>query len=169
VAWLAADGAIGMTAGLTANSVALIGWGLDCAIEAVASFAIIWRFTGVRIQSANAERLAQKIVLFHMLLGYLITRTLLVLVRVFTRLQAPPGPGARIRVAAGNALPHHMGPVLRQLPGPGRPVRPGISAEAPRQGVLQSRGRGPSGPTPQGYRNGIVAHVAGIWAAAGPD
>lgn len=87
MAWLAADRAIGMTAGLTANSVALIGWGLDCAIEAVASFAIIWRFTGVRIQSANAERLAQKIVLFHLLLGYLITRTLLVLVRVFTRLQ----------------------------------------------------------------------------------
>lgn len=34
MAWLAIDGAIGMTAGPTANSVALVGRGLDCAIEA---------------------------------------------------------------------------------------------------------------------------------------
>lgn len=34
--WLLADGAIGMTAGLAANSVALIGWGIDCAIQSAA-------------------------------------------------------------------------------------------------------------------------------------
>ncbi|MGH3509055.1 MAG: hypothetical protein ACRDPI_02365, partial [Nocardioidaceae bacterium] len=33
LAWLAVDGLIGMTAGINAGSVALIGWGLDCAIE----------------------------------------------------------------------------------------------------------------------------------------
>src|SRR2546430_17315071 len=58
--WLLIDGAIGMTAGITANSVALIGWGLDCAIQAVASLVIIWRFTGERIHSDDAERTAQK-------------------------------------------------------------------------------------------------------------
>lgn len=60
--WLAIDGAIGMTAGITANSVALIGWGIACAIEAAAALVIIWRFTGSRVHSPDAERLAQKVV-----------------------------------------------------------------------------------------------------------
>ncbi len=60
--WLGIDGAIGMTAGITANSVALIGWGIDCAIEAAAALVIIWRFTGTRVHSADAERVAQKVV-----------------------------------------------------------------------------------------------------------
>jgi divalent metal cation (Fe/Co/Zn/Cd) transporter len=62
LAWLLVDGAIGMTAGLAANSVALIGWGLDCAIQAIASLIIIWRFTGDRVHSPDAERLSQKAV-----------------------------------------------------------------------------------------------------------
>jgi divalent metal cation (Fe/Co/Zn/Cd) transporter len=60
--WLAIDGVVGMTAGITANSVALIGWGLDCAIEAAAALVIIWRFGADRIHSVTAERLAQKVV-----------------------------------------------------------------------------------------------------------
>jgi len=60
--WLAIDGAIGMSAGITANSVALIGWGIDCAIEAAAALVIIWRFTGTRVHSPDAERRAQKVV-----------------------------------------------------------------------------------------------------------
>jgi len=38
--WLAIDGAVGMTADHS-DSVALIGWGLDCAIEAAAALVII--------------------------------------------------------------------------------------------------------------------------------
>ena len=74
LAWLLADGAIGMTAGLAANSVALIGWGLDCAIQSVASLIIIWRFTGDRIHSVRAERLSQKVVglSFFLLAPYII-------------------------------------------------------------------------------------------------
>jgi divalent metal cation (Fe/Co/Zn/Cd) transporter len=68
LAWLAVDGAIGMTAGIAANSVALIGWGLDCAIEAAASLIIIWRFTGARVHSEDAERVAQKVVAVSFLL-----------------------------------------------------------------------------------------------------
>jgi divalent metal cation (Fe/Co/Zn/Cd) transporter len=72
--WLLVDGAIGMTAGITANSVALIGWGLDCAIQAIASLVIIWRFTGERIHSDTAERTAQKVVAvsFFLLAPYII-------------------------------------------------------------------------------------------------
>jgi divalent metal cation (Fe/Co/Zn/Cd) transporter len=62
LSWLAIDGAVGMTAGIAANSVVLIGWGVDCAIEAAASLVIIWRFTGTRIYSGDAERLAQRVV-----------------------------------------------------------------------------------------------------------
>ncbi|HEX2810444.1 MAG TPA: cation transporter [Kineosporiaceae bacterium] len=72
--WLAIDGAVGMTAGITSDSVALIGWGLDCAIEATAALVIIWRFSGDRIHSATAERLAQRVVAvsFVLLVPYIV-------------------------------------------------------------------------------------------------
>ena len=76
--WLAIDGAIGMTAGITANSVALIGWGIDCGIEAAAALVIIWRFTGIRVHSPDAERLAQKVVglSFFLLTPYIVVTAL---------------------------------------------------------------------------------------------
>src|SRR5207253_1153186 len=49
-------------AGLLAGSVALIGFGLDSAIEGFASVIIIWRFTGARTLSGSAERRAQRLV-----------------------------------------------------------------------------------------------------------
>lgn len=68
LAWLAVAGSIGMTAGAAANSVALIGWGLDCAIQAAACLVVIWRYTGTRVHSADAERTAQKAVAVSFLL-----------------------------------------------------------------------------------------------------
>lgn len=68
IGWLTIDGVIGMTAGITANSVALIGWGLDCAIEAAAAIVLIWRFSGDRIGSERAERRAQQVVAVSFLL-----------------------------------------------------------------------------------------------------
>src|ERR1700688_50042 len=62
LAWMTAEGAIGVTAGIMANSIALIGYGLDSTIEGIASVVIIWRFTGERIHSEEAETRAQKIV-----------------------------------------------------------------------------------------------------------
>jgi len=62
VGWLVIDGAIGMGAGLAADSVALIGWGLDCAVQAAGALVVIWRFTGSRIDSRTAERVAQRAV-----------------------------------------------------------------------------------------------------------
>jgi divalent metal cation (Fe/Co/Zn/Cd) transporter len=59
---MTAEGAIGITAGILAGSIALIGFGIDSAIEGLASGIIIWRFTGHRIFSDAAERRAQKLV-----------------------------------------------------------------------------------------------------------
>src|SRR5205823_14479858 len=62
LAWMTAEGAIGVTAGIFANSIALIGYGLDSTIEGIASIVIIWRFTGQRLHSVHAEGRAQRVV-----------------------------------------------------------------------------------------------------------
>ena len=62
LAWMTAEGAIGLAAGIAANSVALVGYGLDSGIEATAGAVIIWRFTGARLDSETAETRARKIV-----------------------------------------------------------------------------------------------------------
>jgi divalent metal cation (Fe/Co/Zn/Cd) transporter len=62
LAWLGVEGATAMLAGILANSIALIGFGIDSAIEAIASIIVVWRFTGQRTLSETAERRAQKLV-----------------------------------------------------------------------------------------------------------
>jgi len=60
LAWLCIEGTIGVVAGLAAGSIALVAFGLDSAIEGLASVFVIWRFTGSRTMSAASERRAQK-------------------------------------------------------------------------------------------------------------
>lgn len=60
--YMAMEGAVAILAGILAGSVALIGFGLDSAIEGFASAIIVWRFTGNRIFSDAAEIRAQKLV-----------------------------------------------------------------------------------------------------------
>src|SRR5438093_4867081 len=78
LAWMTAEGAIGVTAGILANSIALIGYGLDSTIEGIASIVIIWRFTGHRIHSDHAETRADKVVAlsFFLLAPYIIVGAL---------------------------------------------------------------------------------------------
>ena len=57
--WLGIEGAIGVVAGIVAGSIALVAFGLDSAIEGLAIVIIIWRFTGTRTVSTDAERRAQ--------------------------------------------------------------------------------------------------------------
>src|SRR5712691_7043121 len=78
LAWMTAEGAIGLTAGILANSIALIGYGLDSTIEGIASVVIIWRFTGSRVHSEDAERQAQKVVAatFFLLTPYIIVEAI---------------------------------------------------------------------------------------------
>jgi divalent metal cation (Fe/Co/Zn/Cd) transporter len=56
------EGAVAIIAGIVAGSIALIGFGLDAAIEGFASIVIVWRFTGWRTLSYEAEDRAQKLV-----------------------------------------------------------------------------------------------------------
>jgi len=62
LAWMTIEGAVGVIAGLVAGSVALLGFGLDSAIEGAASVIVIWRFTGTRTHSETSERRAQRAV-----------------------------------------------------------------------------------------------------------
>jgi divalent metal cation (Fe/Co/Zn/Cd) transporter len=62
LAWMTAEGVIAIVAGIEAGSIALIGFGLDSAIEGMASVVIVWRFWGARALSEKAERRAQKLV-----------------------------------------------------------------------------------------------------------
>lgn len=60
--WMALEGAIAITAGVLAGSIALVAFGIDSAIEGLASLVIVWRFTGQRLLSKVAEQRAQKLV-----------------------------------------------------------------------------------------------------------
>ena len=60
--WMGAEGTIAIVAGVLAGSIALVGFGIDSAIEGFASAIIVWRFTGARIHSHAAEQRAQKLV-----------------------------------------------------------------------------------------------------------
>lgn len=62
LAAMSVEGVVAIVAGITAGSIALIGFGLDSAIEGAASVIIIWRFTGQRMLSEHAERRAQQLV-----------------------------------------------------------------------------------------------------------
>ena len=60
--WMSIEGIVAVVAGIVASSIALVGFGLDSAIEGFASVIIIWRFTGTRVFSHAAELRAQKLV-----------------------------------------------------------------------------------------------------------
>jgi divalent metal cation (Fe/Co/Zn/Cd) transporter len=60
--WMTVEGAVALAAGVAAGSIALVGFGLDSAIEGFASVIVIWRFTGQRVFSHAAEQRAQKLV-----------------------------------------------------------------------------------------------------------
>jgi hypothetical protein len=62
IAWHFVEFAIALAAGLAASSIALIGFGADSLIEAVAGFVVVWLFTGSRLHSPTAERRAQQMI-----------------------------------------------------------------------------------------------------------
>jgi divalent metal cation (Fe/Co/Zn/Cd) transporter len=62
LAWMTAEGVLGVLAGAVAGSIALVGWGLGSAIEGLAAVIVIWRFTGSRTHSETSERAAQRAV-----------------------------------------------------------------------------------------------------------
>ena len=70
--WLGIEGTVGVVAGILAGSIALVAFGLDSGIEALASIIVVWRFTGARTTSSAAEQTAQKwvAVSFYLLAPY---------------------------------------------------------------------------------------------------
>ena len=74
LAYMAAEGAVAITAAVIAGSVALLSFGLDSAIEGLASVIIVWRFTGTRTLSETAEARAQQFVAvtFFLLAPYIV-------------------------------------------------------------------------------------------------
>jgi len=82
LAWMTIEGAVAITAGVIASSIALVGFGLDSVIEGVASVIIIWRFTGDRVFSHSAEQRAQKLVAiqFFLLAPYVAIESVRVLI-----------------------------------------------------------------------------------------
>jgi divalent metal cation (Fe/Co/Zn/Cd) transporter len=62
LAWMGTEGIVGLVAGVLAGSIALAGFGLNAFIEGFASVVIVWRFTGSRLLSEEAEKRAHRIV-----------------------------------------------------------------------------------------------------------
>ena len=62
LAWHALEAAIAIGAGVTAGSVALVGFGADSVIEAGAGLVVLWLVTGERLSSHSAERRAQQLI-----------------------------------------------------------------------------------------------------------
>jgi divalent metal cation (Fe/Co/Zn/Cd) transporter len=62
IAWHVVEFAIALAAGLAAGSIALVAFGADSLIEALAGFVVLWLFTGSRVESESAERRAQQLI-----------------------------------------------------------------------------------------------------------
>ena len=73
LAWMGIEGGVAIGAAIAAGSTALLGFGLDSGIEAIASVIVIWRFTGTRLASPTGERRAQRMVAasFYLLAPYI--------------------------------------------------------------------------------------------------
>ncbi len=73
VGWHVIEFAIALGAGLAASSVALVGFGVDSLIEALAGGVVIWLFGARRAGSAASERRAQQLIAlsFFLLAAYI--------------------------------------------------------------------------------------------------
>jgi Cation efflux family len=58
--WMTLEGALGVLAGIEANSISVLTWAASSAVEGLASAVVIWRFTGHRTLSEHSERRAQR-------------------------------------------------------------------------------------------------------------
>jgi hypothetical protein len=62
LAWHGVEAAVAIGAGIAASSIALVGFGGDSLVEAVAGVVVLWRFAAVRVASADAERRGQRLI-----------------------------------------------------------------------------------------------------------
>jgi divalent metal cation (Fe/Co/Zn/Cd) transporter len=62
IGWHVIEFGIAVVAGLAASSIALVGFGVDSAIEALAGLVVVWLFASGRSASPTAERRAQHLI-----------------------------------------------------------------------------------------------------------
>src|SRR5690348_8230643 len=62
VCWHVVEATVAVGAGIAAGSIALVGFGADSVVEALAGFIVIWRFAAARAASEQAERRAQQLI-----------------------------------------------------------------------------------------------------------
>ena len=62
VGWHAVEATVAILAGALAGSIALVGFGADSVVEALAGFIVLWRFAATRASSEQAERRAQQLI-----------------------------------------------------------------------------------------------------------
>jgi hypothetical protein len=60
LAWMSAEGFVGVLAGVQAHSLGVVTWAASSFVEALASLIVVWRFTGRRTLSVTSEARAQK-------------------------------------------------------------------------------------------------------------
>ena len=72
MAWHGIEAVVALAAGIAAGSIALIGFGIDSVVEAMAGFVLLWRFAARRSESDGAERRAQQLIglSFYLLAAY---------------------------------------------------------------------------------------------------
>jgi divalent metal cation (Fe/Co/Zn/Cd) transporter len=115
VAWHGVEATIAVGAGVAASSIALVGFGADSLIEALAGFIVLWRFATARASSGAAERRAQRLIAisFYVIAAYIAidaTRALAagdhpeaswvgIGLSAFTLATMPPLAAAKARVA----------------------------------------------------------------------
>jgi divalent metal cation (Fe/Co/Zn/Cd) transporter len=121
VGWHVVEAAIAVGAGAVAGSIALVGFGADSLIEAIAGVVVLWRFAASRAGSARAERRAQQLIAgsFALLAAYIAVEALRSLaggaepqvswvgigLAAFTLATMPPLAVAKARVAVALGSP----------------------------------------------------------------
>src|SRR5262249_41145250 len=97
ISWHVLEFAVAIAAGIAAGSIALIGFGADSMIEALAGAVVLWLFTGSRRGSHAAERRAQQFIAasFFVLAAYIAVES----ARSLARGDHPPPSSVRIGCA----------------------------------------------------------------------
>ena len=130
--WMTLEGALGLLAGIEANSISVLTWAASSAVEGLASAIVIWRFTGHRTLSAHSERRAQRWVAasFFLLAPYLLYQAAH---RLITGTQANAAPLAITLTASSVVLMPLLGWTKLRL---GRRLDSGATAGEGTQNLL---------------------------------
>jgi divalent metal cation (Fe/Co/Zn/Cd) transporter len=132
LAWHAVEATVAVVAGRAADSVALIGFGIDSVIEAAAGFIVLWRFREGAATSQTVERRAQQAIAvsFFVLAGYVAVES----VRALINADRPETSVIGIALAAATLVT--MPPLARAKARVGAALRSHATVAEGRQNIL---------------------------------